>query len=563
MTVTVRSTKAKPKTPEDMSKVRGLLRRRTHELNTIRGIFHAITATSDLRSVLDTIVRTTASAMSADSVSIYLLDTASQTLILKSTTGLYPQSVDHAQLRMGQGLTGWAAQHREAVAVRDAWRDERFHMVPNTREKPFKSLMAVPLVSQDRVIGAMNIQTHRLHTWTEAEAEFASLISEVVAGALERAILFEQTEHKMRELSAVAEVSRAVIAPAYLDDTLRVVAEMAAHAVTSRRCSLLLLDENDNAYVPRAVYDEKTDLPSEPPWPVNSLPLLNIDSLSQPIIISNVLTEMQPEHVHWAEQNGLAALLCVPMTVHDRTIGLMNVWSENAVDFSAAQVELCTTLSNQIALAIENAHLIGNAAIVREMNHRVKNNLQNIVMLLQLQMSDDRKITAKEVLHESINRIMSIAAVHDALAQEGFRLVDVKDVITRVVNLVHANMTRPDQTLEVTVTGDSIRLSSRAATAVALCANELVQNAMEHAFVDRTEGKISVNLCASDGNVVLEVRDNGRGSVAKTAEPIVPTHSLGLSIVETLVKDDLRGTFQLKHSAKGSTARIEAPMNLA
>jgi two-component sensor histidine kinase/putative methionine-R-sulfoxide reductase with GAF domain len=494
-------------------------------------------------------------------VSIYLLDTLSQTLILKSTTGLYPQSVDHAQLRMGQGLTGWAAQHREAVAVRDAWNDERFHMVPNTREKPFKSLMAVPLVSQDRVIGAMNIQTHRLHSWTEAEAEFASLISEVVAGALERAILFEQTENKMRELSAVAEVSRAVIAPAYLDDTLRVVAEMAAHAVSSRRCSLLLLDENDNAYVPRAVYDERTDLPSEPNWPVNNLPLINIDSLAQPIIVSNVLTEMQPDHAHWAEQNGLAALLCVPMTVHERTIGLMNVWSESAIDFSAAQVELCTTLSNQIALAIENAHLIGNAAIVREMNHRVKNNLQNIVMLLQLQMSDERKVTAKEVLHESINRIMSIAAVHDALAQEGFRLVDVKDVITRVVNLVHANMTRPDQTLEVTVTGDSIRLSSRAATAVALCANELVQNAMEHAFVDRTEGKIAVNLCASDGNVVLEVRDNGRGSVAKTAQTATP--SLGLSIVETLVKDDLRGTFQLKHSSKGSTARIEAPMNLA
>jgi two-component sensor histidine kinase len=561
--MTVRSTREKTETPDQMSKLRSLLRRRTHELNTIRGIFHAITAASDLRSVLDTIVRTTASAMHADSVSIYLLDTATQTLILKSTTGLYPQSVDHAQLKMGQGLTGWSAQHRETVTIRDAWHDERFHMIPNTREKPFKSLMAVPLVSQDRVIGAMNYQTYRLHTWTEAESEFASLISEVVAGALERAILFEQTEHKMRELSAVAEVSRAVIAPAYLDETLRVVAEMAVHAVGSRRCSLLLLDENDNAYVPRAVYDEKADMPGEPAWPVNSLPFINIDTLAQPIIISNAQMEMQPEHANWAEQCNLSALLCVPMTVHDRTIGLMNVWSENAVDFSAAQVELCTTLSNQIALAIENAHLIGNTAIVREMNHRVKNNLQNIVMLLQLQMSDDRKVTAKEVLHESINRIMSIAAVHDVLAQEGFRLVDVKDVITRVVSLVHANMTRPDQTLEITVTGDSIRLSSRAATAIVLCTNELVQNAMEHAFVDRTEGKIAVNLEAHDGTLVLEVRDNGRGSVTKTTEPLAPSRSLGLNIVETLVKDDLRGTFQLKHSSKGSTARIEAPMNLA
>lgn len=550
--------------PQDtLARLRGLLRRRTNELEAIRSIFKAITATADLRSVLDTIVNTTAKAIGADSVSIYLLETTTNKLILKSTTGLYPQSVDHAQLNMGQGLTGWAAQHRETVAVRDAWNDERFYMIPNTRERPFKSLLAVPLVSQDRVIGAMNIQTHRLHAWTEAEHEFAVLISGVVSGALERAILFEQTERKVRELSAVSEVSRAVIAPAYLDDTLRVVAEMAAHAVTSRRCDLLLLDENVNAYVPRAVFDERKDVPGEPPWVVNDLPLITLDSLEHPLIISNVLNEMQSEHALWAQAAGLIALVCVPMTVHERTIGLMNVWSDRSTDFSPAQVELCTTLANQIALAIENAHLIGNTAIIREMNHRVKNNLQNIVMLLQLQMSDERKVTAKEVLHESINRIMSIAAVHDALAQEGFRLVDVKEVITRVVGLVHANMTRPDQNLEVSVSGDTIRLSSRAATALALCANELVQNSMEHAFVNRREGRISVNLHASEKNIVLEVRDNGLGHpTSPTAEP-TQSHSLGLHIVETLVKEDLRGTFELKHSIKGSTARIEAPISLA
>ena len=75
-------------------------------------------------------------------------------LILKATTGLYPQAVDHAALLMGQGITGWAASNRETVAVRDAWHDYRFYPVPNTRERPFKSLMAVPLISQDGKLGA-------------------------------------------------------------------------------------------------------------------------------------------------------------------------------------------------------------------------------------------------------------------------------------------------------------------------------------------------------------------------------------------------------------------------
>ncbi len=542
----------------------GLLRRRTHELDAIRDIFRAINAGSDLRSILSTITQTASRALRADSTSIYLLEPGSTGLVLKATTGLYPQSVDHAVLQLGQGLTGWAALHRQPVAARDAWKDPRFHAIPNTRERPFKSLLAVPLVSQDRVVGAMNVQTHRLRNWTEGDIEFASLISDVVAGVLERAVLYEQTERRMRELAAVAEVSRAVIAPVYVDETLRVVAEASARALGARRCALLLLDENDNAYQPRAVYDEVKGLPDEPGWPLAQLPLTTIETLDQPAMLSDVRFELAPAHARWAEQAGLAGLLCVPLHVHQRTIGLMNVWSGAATGFTAAQVELAATLANQIGLAIENAHLIGNAALVQEMNHRVKNNLQNVVMLLQLQLSDERKVSAKEVLHESINRIMSIAAVHDALAQDGFRLVDVKDVITRVVTLVHANMVRPDQHLEIEVSGDALRLSSRAATALALCVNELVQNAIEHAFVGRKRGRIWIELRDAGGNLGVTVNDDGRGNAdGRAGAEIAPSPSLGLHIVETLVAEDLRGTFQLRRTAKGSQAIIQAPISFA
>jgi two-component sensor histidine kinase len=197
------------------------------------------------------------------------------------------------------------------------------------------------------------------------------------------------------------------------------------------------------------------------------------------------------------------------------------------------------------------------------MNHRVKNNLQNVVMLLQMQLNDTSKVTAKEVLHESINRIMSIAAVHDALANDGFRLVDVKDVIVRVVSLVRANMARPDLDLRINVVGDSLRMASRTATALALCVNELVQNAMEHAFIGRKTGEIIVRLIDCGGSIEVEVRDNGRGKESGDAKNAVSmsTPSLGLNIVNMLVLEDLRGTFQLKRTAKGSSATIKAPFS--
>lgn len=533
--------------------------RLTKELEAIRQITRSINATSDLRSILNGIVKTTTDVMGADSASIYLLDVSAQKLILKATTGLHVAAIDHGTLKMGEGLTGWAAQNKHVVAVRDAQSDPRFHLVPHTRERNFRSLMAVPLISQDHVIGAMNVQTKNLYTWSEGDIEFVTLISDVVAGILERAVLEEQTERKVKELSAIAEVSKAVVAPVYLDETLRLVAEMGAKAVNARRCSLLLLDESVGAFSPRAVFDRRADVQTEPAWKINELPLLNISSLDEPVLIGDAYNELDSHVSHWAVQTQLNSLLCVPLIVRDKTIGVMNVWAEGTVDFTEAQVELCTTLANQIALAIENAHLIGNTAIIQEMHHRVKNNLQNVVMLLQLQIADGAKLTAKEVLHESINRIQSIAAVHDAMAHDGFRLVDVKDVISRVVRLVQSNMSRPDQSIKIRVEGDAFRLSSRAATALSLCVNELVQNAMEHAFVGCKSGEIVVSLIDCGGSLEATVQDNGLGKRAGKLNE----GSLGLNIVKTLVIEDLRGTFELKRSAKGSAAKITAPISFS
>jgi two-component sensor histidine kinase len=168
-------------------------------------------------------------------------------------------------------------------------------------------------------------------------------------------------------------------------------------------------------------------------------------------------------------------------------------------------------------------------------------------------MGADREVSAREVLHESVNRILSIAAVHEVLSQRGFRLVDVKDVLTRVGRAVAQNMQRPDLAVEVTIEGDEVALPSQAATSLALAVNELIQNALEHAFVGREQGCVAVSLQRGPGQLVVEVRDDGLG-LAGDAPP-----SLGLEIVETLVVEDLHGTWSLAGS-DGTTAHITIPV---
>ena len=93
---------------------------------------------------------------------------------------------------------------------------------------------------------------------------------------------------------------------------------------------------------------------------------------------------------------------------------------------------LFSTLANQTALAIENARLITNAAVIREMHHRIKNNLQTVAMLMQIQLPEADQLDTAEVLVTNIHRIQSIATVQIMLSEKGFRLVDLRDVLLRI-----------------------------------------------------------------------------------------------------------------------------------
>jgi two-component sensor histidine kinase len=239
--------------------------------------------------------------------------------------------------------------------------------------------------------------------------------------------------------------------------------------------------------------------------------------------------------------------------VRERVIGVFNCYTGEPHRFTGEEIALLTTVANQTALAIENARLVTNAAVVREMHHRIKNNLQSVAMLLRLQMDGDRPISAQEVLHDSVNRILSIAAVHEVLSQRGFRQVDLKDVLERVGRAVAHNMQRPDLDVVVTVEGDEVALPSQAATSLALAVNELVQNALEHAFVGRDRGLVEVVLRRSPRELIIEVRDDGVGLSEGS-----PRH-LGLEIVETLVLEDLNGAWSLTGN-EGTTASITIPI---
>ncbi len=528
------------------------LQQKNTELAALREIGRAINASWEVRPTLDLITRQTAEAMRVDSCSIYLLEERGERLVLKATTGLAPEAIDRAHLELGQGLTGWAAQAGQAVCAADAAHDPRYHFLPETGEGDFCSLLAVPLIHQERVVGAINVQTKKRHAYSTDEVELLSLIADLAAGALEKAVLYERMQRQISELSTLAEVSEMVTSPLYPDEMLQLIVEMAARVMHAKACSLQLLDEERGELIPRAICSPSTAYREQQPIHIGEGIAGIVAVTGQPIAVEDVFQDPRYRYSNIARQEGLRSLLCVPLRVRERTIGILNWYTGEPHRFSRDEISLCSTLANQTALAIENAHLATSAAIVREMHHRIKNNLQSVIMLLRLQIDQARQIPARDVLHEAINRIQSIAAVHEALSHRGLQLVDVKDLLTRVANGVVRNMAPPGMQLDLTVHGIPLTLPSQPATSLALVINELVQNAVEHAFTGRNHGQIDIEIVQEPEHWVIAVRDDGLGL------PDGLVGELGLQLVEALVVEDLRGEIHFA-CQEGTTATIRIP----
>jgi|DewCreStandDraft_2_1066082.scaffolds.fasta_scaffold00997_10 signal transduction protein with GAF and PtsI domain len=533
------------------------LARKSAELSALREISRAISSALDLDTTLTLITRKTAEVMGMDSCSIYLLDPQGEYLVLRATTGLAPEAVGRARLRYGEGLTGWAAKEGKPVASSDAASDPRFVYLPETEEYHFKSLLAVPLVTGGKVLGAINVQTTAVHEYTEEEVELLSLIADMASGALEKAMLYDNMRRQIMELSTLAEISKTLTSPLYLEDVLKLIMEMAAQMLNARLCSLMLLDEEKGELVLTVSQNASEPYRNRPNLKVGEGIAGLAAQTARPIAVYDVLQDPRFVSKEMAAQEGLRGLLAVPLIVRDRVIGVFNCYKERPHHFTEEEVRLASTLANQMALAIENANLVVKSAVVREMHHRVKNNLQTIAMLLRLQMRDGRDVSGREVLIETINRILSIAAVHEILSVEGFKFINIREMLEKVARTVAQNMARPDLELRISVRGDEVYLPSQQASSLALVVNELIQNAIEHAFKGQAQGSVEVNLTVRGDRLFVEVRDDGVG-LPVGFDPATGS-DLGLQIVRALVAEDLKGEFVLERCDPGTKATITLP----
>ena len=197
-------------------------------------------------------------------------------------------------------------------------------------------------------------------------------------------------------------------------------------------------------------------------------------------------------------------------------------------------------------------------ATIREVHHRVKNNLQTIASLLRIQARRSETEEARRALAEATERVSSMAVVHDLLSGSDEERVDFAEAARTVVDLVSQGLTGPTSKIDVRVQGSTGEVDAHTATSLALAVAELVHNAIEHGFVGRERGTVDGVDAAGAGEIVLTVRDDGIG--LPEGFDLDSSANLGLAIVRTVVQDDLRGTLSFT-GGRGTTVTVRVPLS--
>lgn len=204
--------------------------------------------------------------------------------------------------------------------------------------------------------------------------------------------------------------------------------------------------------------------------------------------------------------------------------------------------------------------LVSMDATIREIHHRVKNNLQTISSLLRLQGRRVSAPEAKVAIEESVRRIRAIALVHETLSREAGDDVVFAEIVRPLVRMVEEGLLSPDNKVRITVAGDAGKLPARVATPLAVVLNELLQNTVDHAFPDPPgdeEGHVEVFLACEGGELLARVRDNGVG--LPDGFSVSSSQGLGLSIVRSLVTSQMEGSIEMRSRPDGDAPGFGGP----
>jgi two-component sensor histidine kinase len=255
--------------------------------------------------------------------------------------------------------------------------------------------------------------------------------------------------------------------------------------------------------------------------------------------------------------------LTVPLRVNRTTIGVLQAVDKTINRFAETDLALLESLAATAAIAIENARLYEQtrrdaetkATLLREVNHRVKNNLAAIIGLLYAEQQYPRlknEETYQHFIRDLINRIHGLATAHHLLSEAQWLPLPLSSLVEQIIS--SALQALPlDKHVSVAVSPSQVRIGPKQANELALVINELTTNTMKYGLLERQTARIEVQI-AQEGEVIqLQFRDDGPGYTEAVLQ--AKQHNVGIYLIQTMVSRGLEGEVTL-HNDQGAVTNI-------
>ncbi len=486
--------------------------------------------------------------MGADSAEIMLL-AGTDAVVLRSSTSS-PDLIGRVRFAPQVGVTGHVLRTGELVSRNRQSPHPTEILYPGYNEDDFEQSVFAPLKVEDQSIGVLVIRSNTKQIFDVTL--FASLAEDAALAIAAWRRAFSLGGHVNR-LDALSEVTQSLATSPYVEEIIQLLVNVTAEQFMYKVCTVRLLDESSGELVLRATQAKSSEYQRKRSIRVGESIAGRAVVERRPIVVPDVLTEDEYIGHELAAQQGLRSMICVPLTIQNKSIGVLTCYTEELHDFSDVEIKALETIAQQAAFSIERAKLQVRSTLMQEMHHRVKNNLQQVVSLLRLQLRHRHYQTIDEAINDSINRILAISAVHDLLSREDLDRVDLKTIAENLVGHMQQSYLSPQKKIAFDVRGDHVRLSMTQATQVALVLNELMQNAIEHGFDGREGGDVHITFEAKGDAVSLWVANNGQPLPLNFN--IQSSSNLGLQIVTSLSRG-LGGTFRLYDSHDWAVAEV-------
>lgn len=358
------------------SELRNTLAIRTQENALLNEVISTVGSTLRLDEVLHHLVDTLVRATSCHIAFIYMYDKEKERLVLAGANEKHKHLVGKINLALGEGIAGWVALHRTSVFLKDeAMDDPRFYYFPELEEEKFQSIMTVPIIAKDRhLIGVITLQAIAPHEFTEEHQRFISTTAALVAGAIENAQLYENTQRKLSILTSLSVLSQTISSGLYLDDLLRSLATLTVQIMEADLCVVLLMDQGREGEAQRqqhrlivrassANLNERTNFSS---IDVDRALLDQLRDANEAGFFAtgshNAASHAVLERLNPLKDGQYKTLISAPLIAGTEHLGLINCYALHTRRYTAEDHTLLTTIANQAAIAIKNSHLVNQLA---------------------------------------------------------------------------------------------------------------------------------------------------------------------------------------------------------